>query len=191
MTLRVALAALAVLLASGPAAAQGWPYSSRSPYYEPPSRYYNYPPPRQYGYFSNFGWDGYDDYRSSGPRVQSGGGKPAITPIPAQRISFVSTYPVDSVIIDHRGRQLLLVVSDKEALRYPISVGREGFSWTGTETISRLAEWPDWHPPEEMRGPGGDHFPARTLPQRCLGRTRTHLHRQRRPVATAPHRRDR
>jgi len=38
-----------------------------------------------------------------------------------------------------------------EALRYPISVGREGFSWTGAESISRKAEWPDWHPPEEMR----------------------------------------
>ena len=41
--------------------------------------------------------------------------------------------------------------SPTEALRYPISVGREGFSWTGAETISRKAEWPDWHPPEEMR----------------------------------------
>ena len=41
--------------------------------------------------------------------------------------------------------------SPTEALHYPISVGREGFSWTGTETISRKAEWPDWHPPEEMR----------------------------------------
>ncbi len=162
MTLRMALAALAVLFASGPAFAQGWgPYSSRSPYYEPPPRNY-YPPPRQYGYFSNFGWDGYD-YRPSAPRVQSGGGKPAITPIPAQRISFVSTYPVDTVIIDHRGRQLLLIVSDKEALRYPISVGREGFSWTGTETISRVAEWPDWHPPEEMR----DRDP--NLPEKMTG----------------------
>jgi lipoprotein-anchoring transpeptidase ErfK/SrfK len=36
-------------------------------------------------------------------------------------------------------------------LYYPISVGREGFAWTGTETISRKAEWPDWYPPAEMR----------------------------------------
>ncbi len=170
MTLRVALAALAVFLASEPAFAQGWnPYSNRSPYYEPPSRYYYPPPPRQYGYFSNFGWDGYDNYRPSAPRVQSGGGKPAITPIPAQRISFASTYPVDSVIIDHRGRQLLLIVSDNEALRYPISVGREGFSWTGTETVSRVAEWPDWHPPEEMR----ERDPS--LPEKMTGGVRNPL----------------
>ena len=37
------------------------------------------------------------------------------------------------------------------ALVYPISVGRVGFTWTGTERISRVAAWPDWHPPAEMR----------------------------------------
>jgi hypothetical protein len=29
-------------------------------------------------------------------------------------------------------------------------VGREGFTWSGVQTISRKAEWPDWHPPAEM-----------------------------------------
>ena len=42
------------------------------------------------------------------------------------------------------------VLNSDEAYDYPISVGREGFTWTGTETISRIAEWPDWHPPKEM-----------------------------------------
>ena len=41
--------------------------------------------------------------------------------------------------------------SASAALYYPISVGREGFAWTGRETISRKADWPDWYPPEEMR----------------------------------------
>ena len=53
--------------------------------------------------------------------------------------------------------------SPTEALRYPISVGREGFTWTGTEAISRVAEWPDWHPPEEMR----DRDPS--LPEKMSG----------------------
>jgi hypothetical protein len=35
-------------------------------------------------------------------------------------------------------------------LRYGIGVGREGFTWSGTERISRLAKWPDWNPPAEM-----------------------------------------
>ena len=66
-------------------------------------------------------------------------------------VSFPCSYAVGSIVIDTKGRQLFLVQSPTEALRYPISVGREGFSWTGAETISRKAEWPDWHPPEEMR----------------------------------------
>jgi lipoprotein-anchoring transpeptidase ErfK/SrfK len=37
------------------------------------------------------------------------------------------------------------------AYAYPISVGREGFTWTGTEKISRVASWPSWTPPPEMR----------------------------------------
>ena len=37
-----------------------------------------------------------------------------------------------------------------KAIRYGIGVGREGFTWSGTERISRMAEWPDWHPPAEM-----------------------------------------
>jgi lipoprotein-anchoring transpeptidase ErfK/SrfK len=29
-------------------------------------------------------------------------------------------------------------------------VGREGFTWSGTERITRMKEWPDWFPPKEM-----------------------------------------
>ena len=31
-----------------------------------------------------------------------------------------------------------------------IGVGREGFTWSGAEKVTRMAEWPDWTPPEEM-----------------------------------------
>ena len=37
-----------------------------------------------------------------------------------------------------------------KALRYGIGVGREGFTWAGAEKVTRMAEWPDWTPPEEM-----------------------------------------
>ena len=71
-----------------------------------------------------------------------------------------------------------------KALRYGIGVGREGFTWTGAEKVSRMAEWPDWHPPEEMidRQPylprfmaGGDGNPlgARAL---YLGKTLYRIH---------------
>jgi lipoprotein-anchoring transpeptidase ErfK/SrfK len=66
-------------------------------------------------------------------------------------VPFRSEYAPGTVVIDTSGRKLYLVTSSTSALRYPVSVGREGFTWTGTEKISRVADWPDWHPPEEMR----------------------------------------
>ena len=37
-----------------------------------------------------------------------------------------------------------------KAIEYHVGVGREGFTWSGTDTITRKAEWPDWRPPAEM-----------------------------------------
>src|SRR5882724_1443411 len=31
-----------------------------------------------------------------------------------------------------------------------IGIGRDGFTWSGTQTITRKAEWPAWTPPPEM-----------------------------------------
>jgi lipoprotein-anchoring transpeptidase ErfK/SrfK len=42
------------------------------------------------------------------------------------------------------------VLGNGKAIRYGIGVGRDGFTWSGTETVSRKAEWPDWTPPPEM-----------------------------------------
>jgi len=36
------------------------------------------------------------------------------------------------------------------AARYGIGVGREGFTWSGVQHISKKSEWPDWHPPADM-----------------------------------------
>src|SRR5690606_31970199 len=36
------------------------------------------------------------------------------------------------------------------AIRYGIGVGREGFTWSGVQNITRKAEWPDWNPPADM-----------------------------------------
>jgi lipoprotein-anchoring transpeptidase ErfK/SrfK len=42
------------------------------------------------------------------------------------------------------------VLGNGRAIRYGIGVGREGFTWSGTQTITRKSEWPDWTPPPEM-----------------------------------------
>ena len=55
-----------------------------------------------------------------------------------------------TIIIDTPNTYLYLVLGNGKAMRYGIGVGREGFTWSGTQTISRKAEWPDWTPPAEM-----------------------------------------
>ena len=138
---RVGLAAVLVLLTMDVAQAQYWgsPYGRGAYYRSQPS----------YSFFGLFD----DDYRPRRPGggVRSGGERPVVDRIEPRSVSFPSDYPVGSIVIDTKGRQLFLVQSPTEALHYPISVGREGFSWAGAETISRKAQWPDWHPPEEMR----------------------------------------
>ena len=52
-----------------------------------------------------------------------------------------------TIIIDTPNTYLYLVIGNGRAMRYGIGVGREGFTWSGTQTITRKAEWPDWTPP--------------------------------------------
>ena len=66
----------------------------------------------------------------------------------------VVTYPTSeapgTVVIDTPNTYLYLVLGNGQALRYGIGVGREGFTWAGIKTVEKKAEWPDWHPPQEM-----------------------------------------
>ncbi|MBB5752144.1 L,D-transpeptidase [Prosthecomicrobium pneumaticum] len=56
-----------------------------------------------------------------------------------------------TIVVDTAAKFLYLVGPDGTARRYGVGVGREGFSWSGSETVSRKAEWPVWVPPAEMR----------------------------------------
>ena len=47
-------------------------------------------------------------------------------------------------------RRLYFILGGGRAIEYQVGVGREGFTWSGTDTIARKAEWPDWRPPLEM-----------------------------------------
>jgi lipoprotein-anchoring transpeptidase ErfK/SrfK len=67
-----------------------------------------------------------------------------------QLVSYATHEAPGTIVIDTPNTYLYLVLGGGKALRYGIGVGREGFTWSGTETISRVAEWPDWYPPAEM-----------------------------------------
>ena len=121
--------------------------------------------PQQQSLFS-FGNDDDDDDdrpqaqqpRSQGPRaggrgasLSDGGARPAIAAVSPSVVAFSGGQAAGTVVIDTRGRSLYYVLGSGRAYRYPIAVGREGFSWTGTQRVSRVASWPDWLPPAEMR----------------------------------------
>jgi lipoprotein-anchoring transpeptidase ErfK/SrfK len=66
------------------------------------------------------------------------------------QVDYFTKEPAGTIVIDTPNTYLYLVLGNGKALRYGIGVGREGFTWSGAEKISRMAEWPDWNPPEQM-----------------------------------------
>jgi lipoprotein-anchoring transpeptidase ErfK/SrfK len=67
-----------------------------------------------------------------------------------QVVNYRTSEAPGTIIIDTPNTFLYLVMPGGKAMRYGIGVGREGFTWAGTKTIERKAEWPDWTPPPEM-----------------------------------------
>ncbi|MDO9411243.1 MAG: L,D-transpeptidase [Pseudolabrys sp.] len=67
-----------------------------------------------------------------------------------QIVSFQTREAPGTIVVDTANTYLYLVMGDGQALRYGIGVGREGFTWAGTQTVARKAEWPNWYPPAEM-----------------------------------------
>jgi len=67
-----------------------------------------------------------------------------------QEVTFPTKEPAGTLIVDTPNTYLYYVLGGGRAIRYGVRVGRDGFTWTGVQKISRKAEWPDWHPPPEM-----------------------------------------
>jgi lipoprotein-anchoring transpeptidase ErfK/SrfK len=67
-----------------------------------------------------------------------------------QVVNYSTTAAAGTIIIDTAHTYLYYVLHDGKAIRYGIGVGRDGFTWSGAQTVTRMAEWPDWTPPQEM-----------------------------------------
>ena len=111
-------------------------------------------------------------------------------PLRRQVVRYATTEAPGSVVIDPAHTYLYFVSGGGSAIRYGIGVGREGFTWSGTETIVRKAEWPDWYPPSEMiqrqpylprvmAGGPGNPLGARAL---YLGNTEYRIHGTNQPA---------
>ena len=84
-------------------------------------------------------------------RVYSRPPLPAMGPSLRKSVRIASNERAGTIIIRKDERALYLITGPGAALRYEISVGREGFGWTGTVKIGGKKEWPEWRPPAEMR----------------------------------------
>ncbi|WP_136682838.1 L,D-transpeptidase [Falsirhodobacter xinxiangensis] len=67
-----------------------------------------------------------------------------------QVVDYETAEAPGTIVIDPAQKLLYLVQGDGKALRYGISVGREGFDWAGTAIVSRKRPYPTWTPPPEM-----------------------------------------
>ena len=67
-----------------------------------------------------------------------------------QLVNYNTSEAPGTIVIDTPNTYLYLVLGQGRAIRYGIGVGREGFTWAGTQSIARKQEWPDWHPPVAM-----------------------------------------
>ncbi|WP_245426693.1 L,D-transpeptidase [Mesorhizobium sp. YM1C-6-2] len=76
---------------------------------------------------------------------------PGMGPSFRQQVEFPTGEAAGTIVIRKNARALYLVTGANRALRYRISVGREGFLWTGVVKVGAKQEWPEWRPPLEMR----------------------------------------
>ena len=67
-----------------------------------------------------------------------------------QTVDYAGPHKPGTIVIETSTKFLYLVEAGGQARRYGVGVGKEGFQWTGTETISQKKHWPDWRPPAEM-----------------------------------------
>jgi lipoprotein-anchoring transpeptidase ErfK/SrfK len=175
-------------------------YDSAPPTYGAPPTYT--PPPQNYGAAPVAPQEALRPPLSIGPQEDAVGGLPPAGALPPEdqpetgprkelppqfrrtMVDYRTREPVGTLIIDTPNTYLYLVLGNGKAMRYGIGVGRDGFTWAGAEKVSRMAEWPDWHPPTEMierqpylprfmAGGPGNPLGARAL---YLGKTLYRIH---------------
>jgi lipoprotein-anchoring transpeptidase ErfK/SrfK len=73
------------------------------------------------------------------------------TNYPKEIVAFSEQHAPGTIIISTSQRRLYYVLGNGQALRYAIAVGKEGYAWSGTNTVSMKREWPDWNPTADQR----------------------------------------
>lgn len=81
-------------------------------------------------------------------------------------IEFTSELSPGSILVRTYDRKLYFILPDGKAIEYSVGVGRDGFTWSGKNKVSRKAVWPDWRPPTEMieREAANGHYIPEYMP---------------------------
>jgi len=90
------------------------------------------------------------DQRSVESMTEPNEGFQQVARFKRQIVAYYTNEAPGTIIIDTPNTYLYLVLGNGRAMRYGIGVGRDGFTWSGVQTITKKAEWPDWFPPAEM-----------------------------------------
>jgi lipoprotein-anchoring transpeptidase ErfK/SrfK len=70
--------------------------------------------------------------------------------MPREIVHWDRGYAPGTVVVSTGKRRLYFVLGNKKAIQYGVGVGREGFTWSGTKSVTMKREWPEWRPPEQM-----------------------------------------
>jgi lipoprotein-anchoring transpeptidase ErfK/SrfK len=84
------------------------------------------------------------------PADETGSNAGLAADLQRQVVDYPTAVAPGTIVIDTAHTYLYYVLSDGKAIRYGIGVGRDGFAWSGSQAVTRKAEWPDWTPPQEM-----------------------------------------
>jgi lipoprotein-anchoring transpeptidase ErfK/SrfK len=76
--------------------------------------------------------------------------RPQASAIPRETVTFYGNFAPGTIVVNTEERRMYYVLGNNQAIRYGVGVGRPGFAWAGTQTITRKAEWPGWTPPPQM-----------------------------------------
>jgi lipoprotein-anchoring transpeptidase ErfK/SrfK len=70
--------------------------------------------------------------------------------VPREVVPWNKGFEPGTVVVSTRERRLYFVLGNRQAIRYGVGVGRQGFIWSGTKRVTMKREWPDWRPPQPM-----------------------------------------
>jgi lipoprotein-anchoring transpeptidase ErfK/SrfK len=76
--------------------------------------------------------------------------KAQAAPVPREVVAFTGRYAPGTIVVSTSERRLWFVLGNGQAIQYGVGVGRPGFTWSGSHSVTMKREWPDWRPPASM-----------------------------------------